>query len=90
MTKLDDRLIPKAYELTEKYGQQAVFTTDELLQANYDPTTGHVTPAMPTNSVRKVTPPIDYDQYFSQKYKDLIEFGDLIAFLPAQDLAPSE
>lgn len=86
MTSLDVKLVPKAFELVEKFGQYATFVTDELKQSNYDPSTGHVIPDTPTNSVRKVTPPEEYDDYYATKHQDTIIFGDMRTFLPAKDL----
>jgi hypothetical protein len=86
MTTLDDKLVPKAFELVEKFGQFATFTTDELEQSGYDPSTGHVTPGAPTNTVLKVTPPEEYDEYYAEKHKDIIIFGDMKTYLPAYNL----
>lgn len=86
MTTLDDRLIPKVYELVEKYGQNATFTVDELKQENYEPETGHVTPDTPVNNVRKVTPPEEYSVYYVLKHQDTTIQGDMKTYLPAKDL----
>jgi hypothetical protein len=83
VTRLDDKLVPKAYELIEKFGKVVSFISGPPA-SGYDPTTGkNATFTADTYSV-KVTPPQEYEQKYIDG--DLIQVGDVQIFLAAQNL----
>lgn len=83
-TPLDDKLVPKALEIVNKFGINATFAVGLIEPDDYNPETGETTPDTPTNTIRKVTPPEKYDRYLIDG--DLIKFGDCRVYLPASGL----
>jgi len=81
MTALDDKLIPKAKTLCEKYGKSMVYTY--LTTNTYDPTDGDVTQVEATSTV-KSTPPMDYTEMYPDGGIEDQEM--LVTFLPAENL----
>ncbi len=82
-TALDDRMVPKALELINLYGQSAVFA--DPATKTYDPTTGLTSEGSVTNRTHKVTPPEPYDKRWIDG--DLIQQNDIRIYLPASGLA---
>ena len=80
MTVLDDRLVPKAKQLIEKYGLNAIFA--EFAGFSYDETTG-IGAASGQTKTFKITPPTSYDIFFIDG--DLIQSGDARVFFAALD-----
>ena len=83
MTGLDDRLVPRAKVLVEKYGKELTFT-DAPTPGEYDPATGKST-WTPSDYVVKCTPPTGVSE--AMVNGDTILSGDMETYLPAQNLA---
>ena len=83
-TPLDLKLVPKALEIVYRFGINASFAVDKINPDDYDSETGATTPDTPTDTVRKVTPPENYDRHMIDG--EVIKFGDMRIFLPASGL----
>lgn len=81
-TSLDDKLVPKALTLVNKFGKDVVFVVLETEE--YDPETGKVTEGGETSETQKVSPPAKYDRRYIND--DTIQEGDTIIGLPAKNL----
>lgn len=81
MTRLDDKLVPKAKQLVVALGKTVTF---RVVDRDYNPDTGITTESNVVEYQKKVTPPERYvDGYIPQ---DLVERGDVRIYLPAEDL----
>ena len=83
-TALDDILVPTAYRLINKYGQNAVFHETEVDASDYNPATGITTIPAASTHTEKVSPPSPYNQTLIDG--DLIKVGDMKIYLAAQSL----
>ena len=83
MTVLDDKLVPKAKELLDKFGKSATFSVSGFSQ--YDPNTGEVTVGTPTTYTVKVTPPSPFDKNYQPG--GTTEASDLRVYLAASGLS---
>lgn len=87
MTRFDDRLVPKVYDIVQKYGRVATFYVRTKTE---DPNKGTVTFSDPVPYKRRVTPRSDYDLTLVDG--DTIKRGDTKVLIAAQGLrfTPSE
>jgi outer membrane lipoprotein-sorting protein len=81
VTRLDDKLIPRAFDIVAKYGRVATFSVRTKTE---DETTGQVTFSEPVKYRRKITPPSNYGLALVDG--ETIKAGDASVTLPAQNL----
>ncbi len=81
MTELDDELVPETFDLIEEFGKEVQF--EVLTTQDYDSTVGQ-TVEVPVWTARKITPPDKVALFLVDG--DLIQVGDMEAFVAAQDL----
>lgn len=81
MTVLDDKLVPKALEIIDKFGLNAIF--NEVCQTDYVAATGAVTEINPKCHTRKITPPALMDRYADG---DTVKVGDMKVSVAASGL----
>jgi len=72
MTELDDRLVPKALELLEKFGFDATLTVESAGTFNH--ATNKVTGKSVSTQVRKISPPFPVEDKFIDG--DVLKSGD--------------
>lgn len=63
MTDLDDKLVPKALELINKFGADIVYTRKST-EGTYDPTTGETTGSATASPTVKMTPPFPLEDEY--------------------------
>lgn len=83
MTRLDDKLVPKALSLINDLGKSAEFIRDGL--AIYDAATGSGAVAGPTSFPRNISPPEPYDTRLVDG--DVVQAGDTKCLVAASGLA---
>lgn len=82
MTALDDKMVPKAFQLIAKLGKLVRFVV--VSGGAYDPTTQTMTGETTTNVDAKTSPPTRVSEKLIDG--DNVRFGDLVIYLPAQGL----
>jgi hypothetical protein len=81
-TTLDERLIPAAQSILDRFGKQVSFIVPT--SPSYDPGTGVLTQGATQTKTTKMTPPEPYESKYVDG--DIIRKGDLRAYIAAQDL----
>lgn len=82
MTRLDDKLVPAAQRLINKFGKTATVTTEAA--KTYDPETGKTSNTGETVNTVKISPPAPYEiRYITA---GVVDVGDQRTIIAAKDL----
>ena len=83
MTSLDDRIIPRVYDIVQKYGKTLTFYNNSGDDVTYDAETGESTEPAEATETAKCTPPEAVKVW---KDGSLMVTGQVRSYLPTKNL----